>query len=132
MRGLFICSGQAIDPSAFLPRDGPGWRGRTCYFTFNFTGVFRAVELADFHISRFSLRAAPMRLFTISGLSTRSTCRLSTRRVAMRANSNGPPRLAALVITCAAVRMTGVPRSDDGTVLTRNDFVGLRLGSAHG
>jgi hypothetical protein len=60
-----------------------------------------------------------MRLFNISGLSTRSTCRLSARRVAMRANSIGPPRSAAAVISSAAVRMTGVPRSDDGTVLTR-------------
>jgi hypothetical protein len=37
----------------------------------------------------------------------------------MRANSIGPSRSAALVISSAAVRMTGVPRSDDGTVLTR-------------
>jgi hypothetical protein len=33
----------------------------------------------------------------------------------MRANPIGPPRSAALVISSAAVRMTGVPRSDDGT-----------------
>src|SRR5258708_12177667 len=63
------------------------------------------------------LAAAPIWIFTISGLSTRSACRLSARRVAMRANSIGPPRSAALVISSAAVRMTGVPRSDDGTVL---------------
>jgi hypothetical protein len=37
----------------------------------------------------------------------------------MRANSIGPPRSAALVSNSAAVRMTGVPRPDDGTVLTR-------------
>jgi hypothetical protein len=47
-----------------------------------------------------------MRLFNISGLSTRSTCRLSARRVAIRANSMGPPRSAALVISSAAVRTT--------------------------
>ena len=60
-----------------------------------------------------------MRLFKISGLSTHSRCRLSARRVATRANSIGPPRSAALVIISAAVRTTGVLRSDDGTVLTR-------------
>jgi hypothetical protein len=37
----------------------------------------------------------------------------------MRANSIGALRSAALVIISAAVRMTGVARSDDGTVLTR-------------
>src|ERR1700676_5428767 len=79
-----------------------------------------------------------MRLFNISGLSTRSTCRLSARRVAMRANSIGPPRSAAAVISSAAVRMTGVPRSDDGTVLTRctiasrNDASLTPLGSSMG
>jgi hypothetical protein len=34
-------------------------------------------------------------------------------------NSIGSPRSAALVISSAAVRMTGVQRSDDGTVLMR-------------
>jgi hypothetical protein len=65
---------------------------------------------------------------------------IKRRRVAMRANSIGPPRSAALVISSAAVRMTGVPRSDDGTVLTRcpiasrNDAsltpLGVSMGSA--
>jgi hypothetical protein len=77
------------------------------------------VQPAGFSFIPLQLTAAPMRVFTISGLSTRSACRLRARTVAMRANSIGPPRSAALVISSAAVRMTGVPRSDDGTVLTR-------------
>jgi hypothetical protein len=46
------------------------------------------------------------------------------------------PRSAALVISSAAVRMTGVPCSDDGTVLTRiasrNDASLTSLGSSMG
>jgi hypothetical protein len=38
----------------------------------------------------------------------------------MRANSIGPPRSAALVIISAAVRTAGKPRSDEGTVFTRD------------
>jgi hypothetical protein len=82
-------------------------------------GEGRRFTPAGFSFVSVQLAAAPLRVFTISGLSTRSACRLSARRVAMRANSMGPPRSAALVIISAAVRMTGAPRSDDGTVLTR-------------
>jgi hypothetical protein len=53
------------------------------------------------------------------GLNAGTAWRLIARRVAMRANSIGPLRSAALVISSAAVRTTGNARSDEGMVLTR-------------
>jgi uncharacterized protein GlcG (DUF336 family) len=56
----------------------------------------------------------------------------------MRANSIGPLRSAALVISSAAVRTTGNARSDEGMVLTRcaiasrNDASLTPLGSSMG
>ena len=70
------------------------------------------------HSSRFNLRRPQYRSLR-SGLDSRTAWRLTARRVAMRANSIGPPRSAALVISSAAVRTTGVPRSEEGMVLTR-------------
>jgi hypothetical protein len=51
------------------------------------------------------------------GSKARWTLRLIARRVAMRANSIEPPRSAALAISSAAVRTTGMPRSDEGKML---------------
>ena len=70
-----------------------------------------------FHRSRASLRR-PNEDPCI-GCNARSTLRLMACRVAMRANSMGPPCSAALIRSSAAVRTAGMLRSDAGMVFTR-------------
>src|ERR1700676_3717209 len=119
---LFALAGDVVDPIG-TAEEPCGFLDRAAVFNFGLEvidihlGQVSAVVNVH-HASRFSLRRPQCRSLR-SGLDSRTAWRLIARRVAMRANSIGPPRSAALVISSAAVRMTGVPRSDDGTVLTR-------------
>jgi hypothetical protein len=89
-------------------------------------------------IGLYSVSAVPNADLCDRGLNSRTAWRLIARRVAMRANSIGPLRSAALVISSAAVRTTGNARSDEGMVLTRcaiasrNDASLTPLGSSMG
>jgi hypothetical protein len=119
---LFALAGDVVD--AIGTAEEPcGFLDRAAVFNFGLEVIdihlgSVSVVVNVHHASRFDLRRPQYRSLR-SGLDSRTAWRLTARRVAMRANSIGPPRSAALVISSAAVRTTGVPRSEEGMVLTR-------------